>query len=559
MALFSEELVAGRHTSLVARLLGSHPTQSDSVMLESLRGWHLVTDYGGVTSVDVGISFGSFVVTDIGASELLNTIQDGTFCTNVAFAKYDASKPTLCVLCGQLDDLAHRCTSCPRFASVQAQHATTLAGWTSRSRAFNEHGIVEMNPHLYRFWNMLLGLPYDEQTFSFLPSHGHFDVFTDGTCQHPRVASKRLAAWAVTCFSESKIISSGLLPGIYQTNDLAELFAVWVALRWANRCGVSITLHCDNSHVVGGLCTLAQTRAVPPHWKHQLLWSKLLGEINQLMPDQWFIHHVFSHGDTAEVFTELEEWWIRGNAMADAAASQVFQCLDGQFLSTYDALCKYHDEHSFKVKQQLSLLLEVAQHELHTRGPCDHDDEDLQISSLLLQRFPNEGLLFSQCPLEAVQNCDIQMLGGFSRTFSCSLIQFLSDLDLAATHARFVTCTELVAAFQICANGAIPFQRLQDGNMVFMDPCLRAGGLLRHTFASAMKVLRLAIEKCLSAASVQFEAKSTSRADVGLMTPQWSLFLGWPDDVECKVSVLVSQWFFSRPHRRACDIARPIP
>ena len=516
-------------------------------------------DFAGVSTVDVDISFSSFRVADMGASELVHTIQDGTFCTNVAFAKYDPTKPTLCVLCGHLDDLAHRCTSCPRFASVRALHADILQGWHARSRAFNEHGIVAMNPHLFPFWNLLLRLPYDEQGFLFLPSFGHFDVFTDGTCQHPHVASKRLAAWSVTCFSESKIIASGLLPGIYQTNDLAELFAVWVALRWAHCCGVSITLHCDNSHVVSGMCTLARLRAVPSHWKHQFLWSKILREINQLMPAQWSIHHVFSHGDSVLALTELEEWWIRGNDMADAAASQVFQCLPSQLRSTYDDLCRYHDEQSSLVKQQLSLLLEVAQHELHSRGPCDHDEEDLQISSLTLQRFPNEGLLFSQSPLEAIQNCDFRMLGGFSQTFSCSLMQFLSDLDLAASHARFVTCIELVAAFLTCANGAIPFQNLEDGNMVFMDPCLRAGGLVRHTFASAMKVLRLAIEKCFALASVQFEARSTSRADVGLLVPQWSLLIGWPDDIESKVSSVVSNWFQSRPHRRASDLARPIP
>ena len=520
-------------------------------------------DLAGLHTLDVHISFGSFKPSDLGTAELVSTVQDGTFCTNSTFAKYDPEKDASCTLCGVEDTLEHRCMHCPRFAHIRAVHPEATAMWYSQPRAFREHALVELNPFLEQHWNNLLHWNTGVECFRYLaPERRLYHLFTDGSCQFPTSKVKRLAAWAVVELLDNRIISSGLLGGVVQSNDLAELTAAHSALRWAHRCSVAICIHSDSTFVVDGLTILKQLGYVPRHWRHQGTWADILETISQLDTAQWDVHHVFSHGDEVDASSELQEWWIRGNNFADATAGRVFQQLPTEFSHTYASLCAYHDVNSDLVNKQLAFLVAVAQFELHHRTPLQHDEEDVLLSTLQLPWFPNESRIFSQCPLEVLERTPVQLLQGFSAQFCRNLVQFLCDLDISASRARAVTGVELLLAFVHCSDGMIPFPRLVQGEMIYEDHHQsNTAGLMRHTMASALRVLKLALDRCSKIIDISFFDDPSNRVDLGLFKKlkHWSIFVGWPVDVENVVAPLVRTTFGHRPYRLASDLARPIP
>ena len=95
--------------------------------------------------------------------------------------------------------------------------------------------------------------------------------------------------------------------------------------------------------------------------------------------------------------------------------------------------------------------------------------------------------------------------------------------------------------------------------LCFIVTLIRAGGLLKHTIASAFKVFHTVIERVLTCVGAQYFHQSTRRPDVGVYVKHWSLQIGWPDDVDISVAATSRSWFAARPYRRACDIARPLP
>lgn len=71
------------------------------------------------------------------------------------------------------------------------------------------------------------------------------------------------------------------------------------------------------------------------------------------------------------------------------------------------------------------------------------------------------------------------------------MLSFLLELDTSAAHCRFVTGLELLAAFFTLKAGTIPFSRMVGGCRIFEDPTeVISGGLMRHTVASAMSILK---------------------------------------------------------------------
>ena len=140
------------------------------------------------------------------------------------------------------------------------------------------------------------------------------------------------------------------------------------------------------------------------------------------------------------------------------------------------------------------------------------------------------------------------------------LYQYVLDLDMVANCSRLVTGVELLFGFVFCFQGVVPVSRLINGQIVYDDPAnFRAGGLLKHTVASALKIFRSALELTFKIAGADLPSERTNRLDVGLHVNQWSLFVGWPSDVDAIVVGHLKDLFSSRPHRRACDLARPMP
>ena len=256
----------------------------------------------------------------------------------------------------------------------------------------------------------------------------------------------------------------------------------------------------------------------------------------------------------------VSEWLIHGNRKADDAAGRVFSRCPSEFWSNYLNLCTHHERGKIFVCEQISMLLDVARSVFDARALPDEDQEGTLISSLALQWLPNQSDLAMQFPLDGLNSLSVQQLGGFSAQFSSSVLEFLRSLDYEAPSARYVTGLELLCGFLVLFKGSIPHQRVESGTLLFLDPSTtRAGGLMRHTIASALKIFKIAVEKILSLLEVQYHVSSRCRPDLGVHVKSWSLLVGWPFDVDQKVGEVLKTWFAPRAYRRACDLARPIP
>ena len=91
------------------------------------------------------------------------------------------------------------------------------------------------------------------------------------------------------------------------------------------------------------------------------------------------------------------------------------------------------------------------------------------------------------------------------------------------------------------------FKWLTVGVLSFHDLSTCAAGLMRHTFASAIKIFKLGIERLFHGLGVQFRCQSTCRPDLGLYVKHWSTHVGWPECVENAVSNVIRGWF-ERPY-----------
>ena len=518
-------------------------------------------DFVGLTSINVEVSFRSFKVPTVADSELVATIQDGTFFTGSYLSKFDVGQQALCSLCGCADTLGHRCCACPRYAAIRARHLEQVACWDQHPRFFNEHGLVLLNPFLWQHWVNLIRQQVTVERFYAAPGGpGTQHLFTDGSCLHSNCEIKRLGAWAVVCMDTNVVISHGLVAGLTQSVDAAELTAAHSALLWSLHFRCSVVLHTDSQYVFAGLEHLRTFGSVPAKWKNGELWRAVLSTMRQLDHGQWQVHKVFSHYDETLADDPVQMWFIRGNAKADFAAQRAHECLAGPAGEVYAQLCAHHDADVLRVRKQLHFLLDIAHFDLERSAHAEPVDvEDLPTSVLTQQRVPNESSLLMQFEFDTSSNLAFNCSSGFSLFFRQQVLSLVLDLDTVAAHAKFVSNIELLAAFLVLEKGSIPHARVVGNATIYEDPGkVTAGGLVRHTIANAMGILRKCIVFLLEQHEISFSTGRSNRPDLGVFMPTWAVFMGWPDEIEVLVRPLIQSWFVTRPCRRVCDLARPL-
>lgn len=233
--------------------------------------------------------------------------------------------------------------------------------------------------------------------------------------------------------------------------------------------------------------------------------------------------------------------------------------------------------------------MDISHFDLQRRGATEHvDPEDLPLSFLvqlttvsdcnLAAQFepdllptafydsadpfsesaPNDGHFVAQFSLASAQlpaRCPL----GCSRAFSAKVLHFLLSLDVSATRSRVVTCKELLAAFEALNLGSMPHARIVQGVTQHEETnTIVAGGLVRHTIASASLTLRKCIVQILLHFGVVSQTGHANRVDLGLFFNVWAIRIGWPDHVEAVARVIITRWFESRPARKAADVAKPM-
>ena len=285
---------------------------------------------------------------------LYRKVLNGANFTNDSVCYFNDNGTTQCEFCGAEDSRFHRFWKCPAFAQcrkgcpafVQESIADlpqclTITGWKLRSPCFD-------------LWMKTL---HDLDWPAIQPTHWcdpqvPVDLFTDGSCLWPTHPSYRISSWSVckagssTNLLESEVVQAGPLPGVIQTAFRAEVFAIYVAIRWGvvHRC--SIRLWCDCLGVVERLQWILhrQTR-VKPNIAHSDLWQRIFDDLQILGFERVQITKVPAHQLLTQLVSEYEFWVVLHNSLADRAArlanlcrSVVFWDLHRQQARNTDAL-----------------------------------------------------------------------------------------------------------------------------------------------------------------------------------------------------------------------------
>ena len=209
-------------------------------------------------------SLQNFVKVDRGATKLglqevgaweqgvLRRHLNGACTANDRACFWSTNGSTACVLCGQLDSIAHRLWSCSGTAGLRAKVSDfVLAHASSFPEVLSVHGWTLASPYWFEWVQALLELPSAVPSpLKSLPANQIVDLFTDGSCLWPDQPRYRLASFAVVwaeplsfapSASQCSVLAAAGLSGVIQTayTEPNSWRCVWpwtlrlVSVRWS--------------------------------------------------------------------------------------------------------------------------------------------------------------------------------------------------------------------------------------------------------------------------------------------------------------------------------------
>lgn len=285
-------------------------------------------------------------------------------------------------------------------------------------------------------------------------------------------------------------ISHGVVPGLIQSSDLAELYAVHSALCWALHYSARVCLHTDSEYVIKGLDHLRCFRQVPGCWRYHQVWTLVLEVLHLLDTDAWSVHFVPSHQDVTMATSALQEWFIHGNTKADQIAARAQELRPPSFVENHRRLREHEAVMKRKVQRHLQFLVAMARVDLASSEASSWDPEDVVLSTLMRPMADNQSELSSQLEGNFVQTLPRHLVDGFSFDFRSSLVRFILHCDQSAARAKFVSGLELLAVFVAAQHGRIPIPRLVDGIMVYECPDMVVGGNLIRPWPGPLALSR---------------------------------------------------------------------
>ena len=271
----------------------------------------------------------SFALTKFGTADqaYLRSSLDGTLFLDIHKEKSERGRQSRCVFCQQTDSFNHRIWHCPHF-----QQARELFPWLDQVHqlppCLANHGWPVVPHSWISYVTMLNNLPLCPKDPVCLPKGELIDVFTDGSCMHPKDPKLRLAAWAITAVCPGgsvfghKVIQCGHLAGQHQTAYRAELTAVVEAIRLAVRSHRKMRLWSDCMSVLNRVRRIFLGGSIKLNSKHSDLWQQLGDLYEQGASHLVTVHKVVSHCSQTHAETDLESWAFWHNQMVDEAAER---------------------------------------------------------------------------------------------------------------------------------------------------------------------------------------------------------------------------------------------
>lgn len=271
---------------------------------------------------------------DAGERGLLHSSLNGTFFTADHAVHLDETADNKCPFCSQPDSQTHRQWECPELESARTLTTEMRQRILSQPPATFNHGWVPAPTSLPLFQQMLQNVPDQtrEHTLPLIIPHT-LDFFTDGSCMDAGDALSRIAGWGTVIFTpdaqeEFFTVSSGLVSGLLQTVNRAELTAAISALALAHRLQRPFRIWVDSAVVHKALTRAHQSSQTPYTYNNKTSNHDLLNELSTLAYHTRSlcigIIKLYSHQPQTADAGWVDNWSSRGNDAADKAASLAF-------------------------------------------------------------------------------------------------------------------------------------------------------------------------------------------------------------------------------------------
>ena len=306
-------------------------------------------------------------------------------------------------------------------------------------------------------------------------------------------SQKTVAAWALVTPHPHVVIAQGVLPGLPQSINRAEITALLSAALWATPADALVYAYSDSQYTCNWFSFIRDHGFIPKHVENQDLWQEVQTVLIALPAERFQWRKVSSHMDWGQLDGPYDEWLAKGNDFADITAKLAVRNVTASFRSIYESFVEHLEDSRRRVRNQLHFLMAVAHRDLESPAVPDlRDPEDDSVGSFI---FENDASLAAQ--LTVVEDLVVPFVGPFSSDVVRNFSVWLAGIDIMAAHKHFVTHIELLAILFL-TKYHLPVPLLEQGRKVFKERSqVVAGDLHRYTVAGALQVLSLLLHSIL--------------------------------------------------------------
>ena len=479
---------------------------------------------------------------------LVASLQSGAFIGSAAHAKFDLTKTGQCEFCSAKDEHQHW-LECPGYASLHTDESL-MVPWMDLQVSIKAHMLPSRNPWAAQMKQLLLSIPDESASFLSTPGGPEQHIFCDGACtQHVDPLLCR-SAWAVLNADTGFHVAAGLVPGLRQTIDVAELYGLLAALQWAAHFQVRVICWLDSAFVVRSVLWLQQHGDVPSQWHNQDLWHRvksLLEELADLSPHVCWIP---SHVDESWSTDPFDDWWIRWNARGDKAAVQSNSSRPTEYWRCFDAMKAHHEATKDILSQLREFYLKVAKLEststrLESLPELPEPSENAQIAHfgdlicigwkhLLIEHF-------AESPHFPLQFC-------------CDVFTWLGNNEQLHTAPIQVSFLELTLCLVQTPGFRFPFLNSQGSWELWHITDRMERPTVAYLLGMLKRVLVAAFRVCSLDGLLLRKIDLTSMA---VAFPCEGMWFSLDRPVLASSRSLLVEFTRSRALRKACDLARP--
>eukprot|EP00435_Cladocopium_sp_Y103_P037022 s2118_g9.t1 len=389
---------------------------------------------------------------------LLSALHAGAFISASEHAKYDHAKVHICEVC-QLEDDRSQWLVCPRFQTLRQ----SIEGWfpdnVELPMCLTHHLLVPRLLALPRWRDSLLQIQDSEKGFLFYPHNKEIQhVFTDGACSMPSHPILRLASWGAISATSGELIAVDFLPGITQTIDRAELYAIVKVLQWTT--DTDLCIWSDSQSTVTMATHLQEHGTFPGSAENYDLWLLLQDALQLRCGCTTWFRWVPSHICTSRADDEFEAWLFKWNNIIDDIVTTWNHARPPGFRAQHERLEHTLNWWGLRVRQLRTFYFKVAEHQLRSAQSHSSLAEIVEIESDD-ECLRSIELIADQLPLNWQVSCR-QMHGRIPGCFVESFLQWLCAMEQLENQPICISEIELV--FALCGDPSFCFPFQLDGS-----------------------------------------------------------------------------------------------